>query len=59
MEDNNNIKIWKNDNKEQLEKEKRIVINTKTSDLQLVYDEYFITSQPNKKTITVININTF
>jgi len=57
--DNKNIKIWKNDNKEQLEKEKTIVGDTNTSDLLLVNDEYFITSQPNKKTITVININTF
>ena len=34
--DNNNIKIWKDNNKEQLEIEKKIVINTKTSDLLLI-----------------------
>ena len=57
--DNNNIKIWKNTNNEQLEKEKTIGIDSKTSDLLLVNNEYFISSQPNKKTITVINKNTF
>jgi len=53
------IKIWKNNNKEQLEVEIKIVINSKTSDLLLVNNEYFISSQPYKKTIIIININTF
>jgi len=57
--DNKFIKIWKNNNKEQLEVEKKIDIKTKTSDLLLVNDEYFISSQPDKKTIIIININTF
>ena len=57
--DNKHIKIWKKNNKEQLEIEKKIVINTKTSDLLLVNDEYFISSQPDKKTIIIININNF
>ena len=57
--DNKFIKIWKNNNKEQLEIEKKIAIKSKTSDLLLVNDEYFISSQPNKKTIIIININTF
>ena len=38
---------------------KKIVIKSKTSDLLLVNDEYFISSQPDKKTIIIININTF
>jgi len=38
---------------------KKIYINSKTSDLLLVNDEYFISSQPNKKSITIININNF
>ena len=57
--DNNYIKIWKNNNKEQLETEIKIFIGSKTSDLLLVNDEYFISSQPDKKTIIIININTF
>jgi len=57
--DNKYIKIWKNSDKEQLEIEKKIDINTKTSDLLLVNVEYFISSQPNKKAITIININNF
>jgi hypothetical protein len=52
-------KIWKNNNKEQLEIEKKIYINAKTSDLLLINDEYFISSQPDKKTIIIININSF
>ena len=57
--DNKYIKIWKNNNKEQLETEIKIFIGSKTSDLLLVNDEYFISSQPDKKTIIIININTF
>ena len=57
--DDNSIKIWKDNNKEQFELEKKIVINTKTSDLLLINDEYFISSQPDKKTIIIININSF
>ena len=57
--DNECIKIWKNNNKEQLEIEKKIGIGSKTSDLLLVNGEYFISSQPNKKTINIINISTF
>ena len=47
--DNKKIKIWKNSDKEQLEIEKKIEINSKTSDLLLVNDVYFISSQPDKK----------
>ena len=57
--DNNSIKIWKDNNKEQLEIEKKIVINTKISDLLLINDEYFISSQPDEKTIIIINIKSF
>jgi len=57
--DNKHIKIWKNSDKEKLEIEKKINIYTKTSDLLLVNNEYFISSQPDKKTIIIININNF
>jgi hypothetical protein len=57
--DNYYITIWKNNNKEQLEIEKKIDIDSNTSDLLLVNDEYFISSQPYKKTIIIINISTF
>ena len=57
--DNNSIKIWKNNNKEQFEIEKKVSIGAKSSDLILINDEYFISSQPEEKTITIININTF
>ena len=57
--DDNNIKIWNNNNSNQLEIEKKIIIGTKTSDLILVNNEYFISSQPDKKIIIIININTF
>ena len=57
--DNNCIKIWKNSNKEQLEIEIKIDVGSKTSDLILVDDEYFISSQPKIKTIIIINIKTF
>ena len=57
--DNKQIKIWKNSDKEQLEIEKKININSETPDLLLVNDEYFISSQPDKKTIIIININNF
>ena len=57
--DNKYIKIWKNNKNEQLEIEKKMNIKTKTSDLLLINDEYFISSQPGKKTIIIININTF
>ena len=57
--DDNNIKIWNNNNSKQLEIEKKIIIGTKTSDLILVNNEYFISSQPDKKMIIIININNF
>ena len=53
------IIIWKDNSKEQLKIERQITIATKTSDLLLVNNEYFISSQPNDKTIIIININTF
>ena len=57
--DDDNIIIWNNNNIKQFEIEKKIVIGAKTSDLILVNNEYFISSQPDKKIIVIININSF
>ena len=56
--DDRNIIIWNkaNTTPNNYNKNKTIQIYEKTSDLLLVNDEYFISSQPNIETITIIDI---
>ena len=56
--DNKNIIIWSqpNDTSNNYNKIKKIHIYEKTSDLLLVNDEYFISSQPDINSITIIDI---
>lgn len=54
--DNKSIIIWKKFNKEYVNI-KKIYLNEETYDLLLVNNEYFVSSQDNRKTITFISIS--
>ena len=54
--DNKYIIIWEKSNDFYIIK-KKLLLDTKTNDLLLINDEYFVSSQVNKSTITFIDIS--
>ena len=54
-----NIIVWKMEDTNKYNNHNRISLNTETCDLLLINDEYFVSSQPNKDTITFFKIEDF
>ena len=54
--DNNYIIIWKENESQNFSMIKKFDIGNKTSDLLYIDENYFLSSQPNNKTITVFDI---